>query len=56
MTVRSGTQLPQVVVETLVICLDASVNAGAYVLVVVGEGIEVAYRTVSLSVYEKGRK
>lgn len=56
MTVCPGTQLPQVVVDTLVICFDASVNAGAYVLVVVGEGIEIAYRTVSLNVYEKGWK
>lgn len=42
-TVSPGNQLPHVVVDSDVKCLTASVYAGAYFLVVVGEGIDVAY-------------
>lgn len=42
-TVCPGNQLPHVVVDREVKCLTASVYAGAYVLVVVGDGIDVAY-------------
>lgn len=42
-TVSPGSQLPHVVVDKEVKCLTASVYAGAYFFVVVGEGIDVAY-------------
>jgi hypothetical protein len=43
MAVCPGSQLPHVVVDSEVKCLTASVYAGAYVFVVVGDGIDVAY-------------
>lgn len=55
-TVCPGRKLPQVVVERGVICLAASVGAGAYLRVVVGGGTDDAYLIfLARQVAEKAR-
>lgn len=50
----AGSHFPQVVYDWLGIRLVKLSGGGAWVVVVVGEGRDVAYRTVDVMVYAKG--
>jgi hypothetical protein len=53
-TFAAGSHLPQVVYDCSGIKLVKLSGGGAWVVVVVGEGRDVAYRTVEVMVYANG--